>query len=373
MSAIGIEQVRLGYDRAVVLDGISLDVPDGTVLTLVGPSGSGKTTLLRAVAGFLRPQAGRITSGNRVLVGPGTDVPPERRSLAMVFQHHAVWPHLSVADNVAYPLRRQRVATAERRTRVREALEVVGLADLADRRPPTLSGGQRQRVALARAIVARPAALLLDEALSSLDEPLRASLRLTLRELAQDQGLTMIHVTHDRDEALALADRIAVLDRGRVAQVGPPQDIVDSPATPAVARFLHDAVLLTGRMGPGGFHADEGGAYLPRASLSLPAGEVSGPATVALLPQGTAVLAGADTGPGGSGSDVSGSADTGPGLLVPATVRASLYGRTSTSVVCEWQGRQVGAHSEGVPPRPGQTVRLRVDHAVVYPPEGPGR
>ncbi|GAA1134837.1 ABC transporter ATP-binding protein [Ornithinicoccus hortensis] len=356
MSRIAIEGLSAAYGRVPVLHDIDLEVPDGTVLTLLGPSGSGKTSLLRTVAGFLDPVSGTVRAGDRVLVGGGQrPVPPEDRNLAMVFQHHAVWPHMTVGQNVAYPLKRRKVGRAERRERIEHALEVVGLTAYADRRPDTLSGGQRQRVALARAIVARPEALLLDEALSALDEPLRAALRLTLRQLVDTEGLTVIQVTHDRDEALALADRIAVLHDGRVAQVGSPSELVDAPASASVATFLHDAALLDGQVSADGTFADTTGTLTVSPDRqTAPAGPVRGPATLALLPQGLEVCA-----PG-----------TGDGP--PAVVEAVLYGRSGSTVVCRWLGQQVRAltstdPSADHPVAPGQDVGLRIRHAAVYP------
>lgn len=362
MSRIAIEGLCAAYGRVPVLHDVDLEVPDGTVLTLLGPSGSGKTSLLRAVAGFLDPASGSVRAGDRVLVGEGQrPVPPEDRNLAMVFQHHAVWPHMTVEQNVAYPLKRRKVGRSERRERIGHALEVVGLTEYAGRRPDTLSGGQRQRVALARAIVARPEALLLDEALSALDEPLRAALRLTLRQLVDAEGLTVIQVTHDRDEALALADRIAVLHDGRVAQVGSPAELVDAPASAEVARFLHDATVLAGEVdASGAFRGADGQPVVGADRLTRPAGQVRGPAALALLPQGLQVCA----------------PDAGDGP--PAVVEAVLYGRAGSTVVCRWLGRQVRALATGdqteadgsaapAPRHTGQQVGLRVRHAAVYP------
>lgn len=353
MSHLRIRGLTAAYDGVPVLHDVSLDVPHGTVLTLLGASGSGKTTLLRTIAGFLDPVTGSVHADGVPLVeADGRSLPPERRNLAMVFQHHAVWPHLSVADNVAYPLRRRRVARAERDARVRHALDVVELADLAGRSPDTLSGGQRQRVALARAIVAEPQALLLDEALSALDEPLRAALRLTLRRLVDTESLTMVQVTHDRDEALALADRIAVLDQGRIAQVGSPADLMESPATPAVARFLHDAAVVDGVLGSDGTFTAPG-LTLPPRLLTHPTSATSspGPARVALLPTHLEV------------------AEAGQGE-VDAVVETSLYGRSGTTTVVRWQGRQVrisGSHGDPGRVSPGTRIGVRVQSAALYP------
>lgn len=224
-------------DGTTGLSDINLSVEPGEFVALVGPSGSGKTTLLRTIAGFIEP-----TEGTLLIDGdPMRGVPPEKRHLGMVFQQHAVWPHMNVYENVAYPLRRGGVFSAER---VGEALEMVGLEGFAKRKPASLSGGQRQRVALARAIVADPRVLLLDEALSVLDEPLRDSLRRDLVTLVRSKGLTTIHVTHDRAEALALADRVVVLSGGKILQVAPPAELLSAPISAEVASFIADATVL---------------------------------------------------------------------------------------------------------------------------------
>lgn len=224
-------------DGTTGLSDINLSVEPGEFVALVGPSGSGKTTLLRTIAGFIEP-----TEGTLLIDGdPMRGVPPEKRHLGMVFQQHAVWPHMNVYENVAYPLRRGGVFSAER---VHEALDMVGLGGFAKRKPASLSGGQRQRVALARAIVADPRVLLLDEALSALDEPLRDSLRRDLVALVKSKGLTTIHVTHDRAEALALADRVVVLSGGKILQVAPPAELLSAPISAEVASFIADATVL---------------------------------------------------------------------------------------------------------------------------------
>lgn len=249
MASIQMDDLDVVYKRSSSgVHGIDLDVADGEFVAMVGPSGSGKTTLLRAVAGFIRPQSGSIRIGEREVCGDATWVPPQKRDLGMVFQQHAIWPHWSVGRNVAYPLRLRGVGLADRRRQVEEALTQVGLDGSADRRPDTLSGGQRQRVAIARALVTRPAALLLDEALSSLDEPLRDRLRIELKELAAEFGLTVIHVTHDRAEALSLADRIVILKDGRIQQVAAPGTVLQDPSNAFVASFMGDAALVAGRI-----------------------------------------------------------------------------------------------------------------------------
>ena len=244
MARVELNGVSLAYETGGGVSDISLSIEDGEFVALLGPSGSGKSTLLRLVGGFLRPDAGTVVIGDEPVAGKGSWVPPERRNLGMVFQQHAVWPHKTVTENVVYPLKLAKTGRAEREERVREALDLVGLEGFADRRPETLSGGQRQRVALARALVGRPAALLLDEPFASLDAALRDRLRAELGTLAGQTGVTVIHVTHDRTEALALADRVAVLKEGRLEQVSPPREIYASPKTPFVASFVSDAALI---------------------------------------------------------------------------------------------------------------------------------
>ncbi|MCH7271727.1 ABC transporter ATP-binding protein [Burkholderia gladioli] len=217
--SIRLRGLRQHFGAHTVLDGIDLDVPAGTTLALLGPSGCGKSTLLKLLAGLLQPDEGAVQFGDQIVAEPGHCLPPEARELGMVFQDYALWPHLTVAGNVAFPLEMRRVPRAERAAAVAQALERVGLGGFGARRPSALSGGQQQRVALARAIVARPRVLLFDEPLSNLDPPLRASLALEIRELLAQLGTTAVYVTHDRAEADTLAHRIVELAQGRVARV----------------------------------------------------------------------------------------------------------------------------------------------------------
>ena len=272
--SVSVQDVTFGYGQAPVLDGISLEVRQGEFFAFLGPSGSGKTTLLRLIAGFGRPERGRILIGGR----DATRDPPWKRNVGLVFQSYALWPHMTVARNVAFGLERRQVPRAEVAARVRRALEMVGLAALADRRPAQLSGGQQQRVAIARTLVVEPEVLLLDEPLSNLDAGLRAGMRQELRGLQQRLGLTTILVTHDQEEAYAAADRMAVLEGGRVLQVGAPSELYDHPINRFVAAFLGTANLLDGVVEGGGFRA--GGVLLP-----LPPGTAPGPATLTLRPQ----------------------------------------------------------------------------------------
>ncbi len=231
---------------APAVDGVTLDVAAGEFLALLGPSGCGKSTLLRMVAGFERLDAGRIAVGGRTLSGPGTHVPPEERRIGLVFQSYALWPHMTVAGNVAYPLETARVPKPDRERRVRAALETVGLIGYEARRPAELSGGQRQRVALARCLVMSPELVLLDEPLANLDVHLRAAMEEEFADFHAKTGATMVYVTHDQAEAMALATRIAVLDHGRLAQVAPPRTLYREPATPMVAGFVGQGAVVEG-------------------------------------------------------------------------------------------------------------------------------
>lgn len=243
-----IEGISVRLDRAEILHGIDLSVARGEFFFLLGPSGCGKTTLLRTVAGLYTPQAGRIRLDGQDI----TAIPPHQRNTPMVFQSYALWPHLSVHENVAYGLRARRLARGEIDRRVADALRLVRLSGYERRRPNQLSGGQQQRVALARALVVDPALLLLDEPLSNLDARLRAEMRDELRDLHRTLGVTAIYVTHDREEALTLADRIAIMRDGAVIQVGTPQELYRRPRTSFVATFLDEANLFPGERQGGG-------------------------------------------------------------------------------------------------------------------------
>ena len=245
---------RFGAVRA--LAGLDLAIKAGEFFALLGGSGSGKSTLLRVFAGFEAPDAGALTLDGQDLL----PVPPWARPINMMFQSYALFPHMNVADNIAYGLKRAGVAAEERRSRIAAALDLVGLQGLEARRPQQLSGGQKQRVALARSLVMRPRLLLLDEPMAALDAGLRERTGLELRALQRKTGAAFIMVTHDQQEALALADRIAVLEAGRVAQIGPPQDVYARPVTRFVARFLGAANVLEGRMRDGVFESAEAGA-----------------------------------------------------------------------------------------------------------------
>ncbi|MER3459775.1 MAG: polyamine ABC transporter ATP-binding protein [candidate division GAL15 bacterium] len=246
MAGVVVERLGKRYNDAWVIRGLDVTVDDGEFVSLLGPSGCGKTTTLRIIAGFVRPTEGRVIVEGRVLSTPEWQVPPERRGMAMVFQSYAVWPHMTVFQNVAYPLRCRRVTRRELELRTRRALELVRLQQVADRYPGELSGGQQQRVALARALVGEPAVLLLDEPLSNLDARLREELRDEIAELQRRLGFTVLYVTHDQVEAMAMSDRVAVMREGQIEQIGSPQEVYEKPRTPFVAGFVGRASFLEG-------------------------------------------------------------------------------------------------------------------------------
>ncbi|HWE20967.1 MAG TPA: ABC transporter ATP-binding protein [Hyphomicrobiaceae bacterium] len=228
---------RYAGEAAAVRD-LALDVADGSFVTLLGPSGCGKTTTLRLIAGFLRPDAGTIEAGGKLVSSPEHVVPPEARGMGMVFQNYAVWPHKTVYENVVFGLKLRRIPAPEARAKVRDALALVNLAGLEDRLPGELSGGQQQRVALARSLVVEPGILLLDEPLSNLDAKLRERMRGELKDLQRRTGITFVYVTHDQAEALALSDKIAVIQSGRLVQLGTPREVYERPASRDVADFM---------------------------------------------------------------------------------------------------------------------------------------
>ena len=230
--------------RAV--DNLDLHISHGELLSLLGPSGCGKTTTLRLVAGFLEPDGGEIRLDGQVISSPRSVVPPERRNMSMIFQSYAIWPHKTVFQNVAYGLKFRKFSASETKKKVRQMLEVVKLEPMADRYPAELSGGQQQRVALARALVVEPQILLLDEPLSNLDANLREEMRFEIRRLHDEFHITSIYVTHDQSEAMVIADRICVMNQGRLEQVGTPEEIYDRPRTRFVAEFVGKTNLLSG-------------------------------------------------------------------------------------------------------------------------------
>ena len=242
MSEVRVQQIVKRFGTTTAVAGIDLEMPSGRLFFLLGPSGCGKTTLLRMIAGFETPTAGSIHFGDRDV----TKLPPEKRDAGMVFQGYALWPHLSVFENVAFGLRVRKTPEAELRTQVGEALDLVRMSTLGDRKPTQLSGGQQQRVALARALAFRPGGLLLDEPLSNLDAKLRLEMRTEIRRIVDEAEITTIYVTHDQEEALSLADGLAVLRDGKVEQVGTPRDLYVRPGTRFTASFLGETNFLKG-------------------------------------------------------------------------------------------------------------------------------
>ncbi len=247
MASIEIKDISKRYAGRTILSGLSLELKDGECFTLLGPSGCGKTVLLRLIAGFEAPDSGRILIGGETVAdaASGQMLPPDRRGLGMVFQDYAVWPHMTVFDNVAYPLKLAGLAMDERQRRAMRAIDLVGLTNLDQRLPSQLSGGQQQRVALARALVSEPRILLLDEPLNNLDANLREEMRFEIKALQQKTGVTILYVTHDQEIALGIADRIAVMDgQGRLRQIGTPEEIYERPVDDFVFRFLGIANFL---------------------------------------------------------------------------------------------------------------------------------
>jgi iron(III) transport system ATP-binding protein len=340
---------RFGDVGAVA--GLDLAVRPGELVALLGPSGCGKTTTLRLVAGFLAPDGGEIRVGDRVLSSPATVIPPERRRMAMIFQSYALWPHMTVAQNVAYGLRFAGVPRGEREHRVGEMLKAVQLGGYGARYPGELSGGQQQRVAVARALVVEPEILLLDEPLSNLDASLREEMRFEIRRLHERFAITTLYVTHDQAEAMVISDRVAVLRDGRLVQVGPPQELFEHPRTRFVAEFIGKTNLIDAvAEGPG--TVTRGGLRL-RVATDGPAPRA--PAVVSIRPHQIAL--GPPTG--------AAAAPAGANVLAGTVVRASYLGETVDYQV-RLEGSDVVLRVTGPTParaRPGDAV------AVTVPPE----
>jgi iron(III) transport system ATP-binding protein len=269
MAELVLSGLTKRFGSAAAVTGVSLDITDGALVTLLGPSGCGKTTTLRLIAGFVEPDEGEILLDGRCISAPGRSLPPEDRNMAMIFQSYALWPHMTVAENVGYGLRLRRIARAEQEARVRRMLDVVRLGDIAHRYPAELSGGQQQRVALARALVVEPETLLLDEPLSNLDAGLREEMRFEIRRLHDAFRTTSVYVTHDQAEAMTTADVIVVMNAGRIEQAGPPEQLFRQPESEFVARFLGGTNILRGQHEGGGLIRFDGFAL--RAGTGTPA------------------------------------------------------------------------------------------------------
>jgi iron(III) transport system ATP-binding protein len=266
MARLVLDQLTRVYGSQRAVDGIALAIEHGELVSLLGPSGCGKTTTLRLIAGFVTPTAGEIRMDDRVISAPGRVLPPEKRQMAMIFQSYAVWPHKTVAENVGYGLKFKGIRGQDARERVARVLGVVRLDGLEEHYPGELSGGQQQRVALARALVVEPNVLLLDEPLSNLDANLREEMRFEIRRLHEQFSITTVYVTHDQAEAMVTSDRIAVMQAGRIEQVGTAEEIYDRPTTAFVAGFIGRANLLTG-IYRGGGRTEVAGQTLPSADV----------------------------------------------------------------------------------------------------------
>ena len=251
MASVSLHGLTKKFTGMAAVEDLQLEIGDGDFVSLLGPSGCGKTTTLRLIAGFLQPDAGEIRVGHEVVSSVSLMVPPERRAMSMIFQSYAVWPHMTVAQNVAYGLKFKKLSRQESDQKVTKLLQLVRLDALKDRYPAELSGGQQQRVALARALVVEPQILLMDEPLSNLDANLREEMRFEIRRLHEEFAITTVYVTHDQAEAMATSDRIAVLNKGRMIQVGRPAEIFDHPKTRFVAEFVGKANILAGHLDAG--------------------------------------------------------------------------------------------------------------------------
>ncbi|WP_332692230.1 ABC transporter ATP-binding protein [Bosea sp. (in: a-proteobacteria)] len=350
MARLSIDHLRKTYGEFHAVDDFSIDIADGEFLVLLGPSGCGKTTTLRMVAGFIQPTAGKITIGERDVTG----LPPWKRNCGLVFQSYALFPHMSVADNVAFGLEMRKMTPAERAPRVAEALRLVQLTGFDARYPRQLSGGQQQRVALARALAMQPDVLLLDEPLSNLDAKLRQEVRVEIRDLQRKLGLTTIMVTHDQEEALTMADRLVVMEKGKVRQIGTQRELYEKPADRFVAGFIGRSAFLDGEIAAPGRFRSKGGLEI---GCNAPA---SGPATLALRPERLAI-----------GAEAEGCANRFParvehvsylGALLDIDVRLTEHDR----MLLQLPNRQGAAE-----PKPGDTITIgwAEDAGLVYPRE----
>ncbi len=349
MARLSITHLKKTYGDLTVVDDVDIAVEDGEFLVLLGPSGCGKTTTLRMIAGFVPPSGGRITIGERDV----THLPPWKRHCGLVFQSYALFPHMTVAQNVAFGLEMHKVPAAERGPRVAEAMRLVQLGGFDERYPRQLSGGQQQRVALARALAMQPQVLLLDEPLSNLDAKLRLEVRVEIRELQRKLGLTTIMVTHDQEEALTMADRLVVMEKGKVRQIGTQRELYEKPADRFVAGFIGRSAFLDGQVTAPGRFRTAGGREIACADA-----KAAGPGTLALRPERIAV-----------GDEAQGL----PNRFETTVVHASYLGaQLDVQVALDEQERmllQIPNRPGLTEPRPGDTITIgwAADAGLVYP------
>lgn len=345
MAEVSVQNVTKTFGTLKALNDVTMDFPNGGFFALLGPSGSGKTTLLRAIAGFIFADSGTIHIGDQTV----EHIPVEKRDIGMMFQNYALFPNMTVADNVGFGLRVRKVGAAEERRRVSEALELVQLGQLGDRKPHQLSGGQRQRVALARAIVTNPKVLLLDEPLSALDKSLRVDMQIELKRIQREIGITTIFVTHDQEEALTLSDKIGILKQGTMIQAGPPREVYNNPIDIFTAEFLGEANILT---------ANAGAALTSvGADIKLPQGATSR-STLAVRPENMTI---SNTEPSEDGRS-----------KLPATLIRRIFAGAMATCVLENNGNtfKVIARDQDIPdlPEGGQIwLSWKPEHTIVVP------
>ena len=351
MSSVTIQNVTKSFGNTVVLENFDATFENGEFITLLGPSGCGKTTMLRIIAGFEKPTSGCVMFDDKTVSSDKVFIPPEKRDIGMVFQSYAVWPHMTVAENVAYPLKIKHADKQVIKEKVDRVLSVVHLAQYAERSPSQLSGGQQQRVALARALVAEPALLLLDEPLSNLDAKLRESMRFEIKEIQREYGITVVYVTHDQTEAMAMSDRIVVINRGIIQQIGAPKEIYNHPTNPFVADFVGKIEFLEGEVQAGRIQLDGCGQMLPYE------GALKGRVIVGIRPEHVKYV------------------EDGQGTLRGAVKSHFYLGDVDDCRIDLGGGKELRViadpyDSMGV--QMGKNVSLNVRNFLVYPEQGPG-